>query len=158
MNLVEILGLESALVPKDITGAAQTGTYISLKNYTGVTILITQGAWAGGTPAVTIDQATAVAGTGAKALTIKAYYQKAAVTASTWAKTVVNGATFNLPATASTVTAIDIDASELDASNDFDCLQVKVASPGANADLLSIQYLLRGPKAPQALLNDAKVD
>lgn len=158
MNLVETLGVEAGLAPKDITGAAQTATYISLKNFDGVMVLFHQGAWAGGTPAVTFDQATAIAGTGAKALTIRAFYQKPAVTAGVWTRTAVGASTFNLPATANTVTVVEFDESDLDASGDFDCLQAKVASPGANADLLSISYLLRGPKYPQAILSDAKVD
>lgn len=158
MQTVEKSGIEVAVVPKDITGAVQNGQYISLKNYNHLTVILIQGAWAGGTPAVTLGQAQAVAGTGAKAANLNFYWQKAGLSASVFAKTAVVSNTFNLPATANTVTVLEIDAEELDVTNGFDCVRVSVASPGANADLLSIIYLLKEPRFNGAILPDAKID
>lgn len=158
MQTVEKSGIEVAVVPKDITGAVQNGQYISLKNYNHLTIVIIQGAWAGGTPAVTLGQATAIAGTGAKALAMNNYWQKAGLTASVFAKTAVVANTFNLPATANTVTVIEVDGEELDVANGFDCARVSIASPGANADLLAVLYFLKEPRYNGSVLPDAKID
>jgi hypothetical protein len=66
--LVETRRIEAGCGPVNTTGAAVTGAYVSMKDFNHLTIIIQQGAWAGGTPAVTLKQATAIAGTGAKAL------------------------------------------------------------------------------------------
>jgi hypothetical protein len=158
MKLVERMGFETAIVPKDITGAAQVGDYISLKDYTHVSIRIQQGAWAGGTPAVTLFQATDVAASGEKALGLTKRWTKVGVTGTTFVETAVAADTFNLPAVANTITILEIDAADLDGDNAFDCLTIKVASPGANADLLSADYLLSGARYGQAVMPDAKVD
>lgn len=158
MLLVEQVGIETAAVPKDITGAVTNGQYVSLKNYNHLSIIIKQGAWAGGTPAVTLTQATAIAGTGAKAAPIPYQWQKAGLAASQFVRTAVVSDTFNLPATANTITVLEIDAEQLDSSNDFDCVRVSIASPGANADLLDITYVLSEPRFKQAAALDAKID
>ncbi len=160
MQLVEKSGIESAQVPIDINGAAKNGTFISLKNFNHATVIITQGAWAGGTPAVTARQAQDVAGTAAKTAPLASYWQKAAVTAGQFTKTAIVSNTFNLPATANTVTVLEIDAEELDVTNGFDCFQIQTASPGAVADLLSIVYILSEPRYNGAgtTMPDAKID
>lgn len=158
MKLVELMGMETGVLPKDITGAAQTGDYVSLKNYQHCTIIIQQGAWAGGTPAVTLHQATDVAATAEKALSFTKRWTKVGVTGTTFVETAVTSDTFNLPAVANTINVLEIDADTLDVSGGFDCMTVKVASPGANADLLSITYILAGARYPQAVALDAKVD
>lgn len=158
MNPVEAFGIEVGLLPKDITGAAQVGDYVSLKGYQGCLILLTQGAWAGGTPAVTLTQSTDVAATGEKALSFTKRWTKVGVTGTTWVETAVASDTFNLAAVANTMNAIYVPAASLDADNSFDVLCVKVASPGANADLLSAVYILVGARYAQAAMPDAKVD
>jgi hypothetical protein len=158
MRFIEKNQIEVGVLPKDITGAAQTGTYISLKGYDHVTILIVQGTWAGGTPAVTLHQATAVAGTGEKALAFDKKFDRISDAATTWNETAVVSNTFNLPAATKTVHAIEIDAADLDVTNGFDCLTVKTATPGANADLLTIIYILSGARHPQAAILNAKAD
>jgi len=158
MKLVEYNGYEVAILPKDITGAAQTGDYVSLKHYDHCTIKIYQGAWAGGTPAVTLHQAQDVAATGEKALSFTKRWTKVGVTGTTFVETAVTSDTFNLPATANTINVLEVDAHDLDVNNGFDCLTVKVASPGANADLLFVEYELSGARYKQAVMSDAKVD
>jgi hypothetical protein len=155
---VETIAIEAGAVPVNTTGAAVTGAYVSMKDFSHLTIIIQQGAWAGGTPAVTLKQATAIAGTSAKALSFVNRWTKVALSGTTFVKTAVTGDTFNLPNVANTVNVIEIDAEMLDASNDFDCVGVDIASPGANADLVSVTYLLSGARYPQATLADPKVD
>lgn len=157
-KLVQDGQIETGAVPKDITGAATTGDYVSLRDYGHLTVILQQGAWAGGTPAVTLKQATDVAGTGEKALSFAKRWTKVGITGTVFAETAVVSDTFNLPNVANTINVLEIDAEDLDVANDFDCVRVDVASPGANADLLSIQYILSEPRYAQAETPDPKVD
>ena len=157
-RLVELMGFEVAVLPKDITGAAQVGDYISLKNYQHLTIVIVQGAWAGGTSAVTLTQATAVAGTAEKALAFTKRWTKVGVTGTTFVETAVAANTFDLPNVANTINVIEIDADMLDVNNGFDCVALQTATPGANADLLMALYILHGARYPQRVMLDAKTD
>ena len=138
-------------VPIDTTGAAVTGDYVSLKGYSHLTIVIVKGAWAGGTPAVTLLQATDVSATGAKALSFSKQYAGTALTNDTLTSNAVSSDTFNLTATANEYHVIEVDASSLDVDNGFDCVRVGIASPGANADLICVVYILSGARYPQAV-------
>jgi len=61
--------------PEDLNTGANTSPWISLENYGGGFIVISLGDVAGGTAAVTLDQATDSAGTGTKTLGFTKYYQ-----------------------------------------------------------------------------------
>lgn len=157
-RLIEQLGLECAAVPIDTTGAAVTGDYYCLKYYNHITFIIQQGAWAGGTPAVTLKQATAVAGTGEKALSFLYYWSQVALTGTGYTRTAVTSDTFNLTATANTTTILEVEASDLDLANGFDCVRVGIATPGSNADLIAVFAILSQPRYEQFSPMDAKVD
>lgn len=152
--------IEVAAVPVDTTGAAVAGDWMSMKDYARCTVLIMQGAWAGGTPAVTLKQATAVAGTGTKTLGFTKKVSKVGLTGAVWVAADVTSDTFDLPATANTITAIEVSAESLDTDNGFDCFQVAIASPGANADLIAVAYILSGARYPSDVEETAnpKVD
>ncbi len=154
-NIKVVYGSE----PKNYTGAAGNSDYVSLKNYDRVAIVIQTGAWAGGTAAVTLTQATDVSGSGAKALSFANQwtYQSAGFTVDALAKTAVAGDTFNL-ATANTVHVIEVEASDLDLAGGFDCLRVSIASPGANNDFYGVMIYLHGSRYPQATPPSAIVD
>ena len=158
MNLLECCGIEVAAVPIDTTGAAVTGDYYSMKDYGHITFIITQGAWAGGTPAVTIKQATDVAGTDEKALNLDWYWVQTGLTGTGYTKTAVTSDTFNLAATANRITVIEVEADSLDTTGGFDCVRLGVASPGSNADLISAVAILSQPRYSGATTSDAKVD
>lgn len=157
-NLVENAAIEIGAVPIDTTGAAVTGDYVSMKGFDHLTIIISQGAWAGGTPAVTLKQASDVAGTGEKALSFAWRWTKVALTGTTYTKTAVTSDTFNLPATANTINVLEIDAASLDGDGGFDCVRLAIATPGANADLIAATYILSEPRFAQATISDPKVD
>ena len=159
-TLVETMGIGVAAVPVDTTGAAVTGDYVSLKNYSHLTVIITQGAWAAGTPAVTMKQATDVSNSASdeKALEIDYYWTKTGLTGTAFTKTAITSDTFNLTATANTITVLEIDASDLDSDGGFDCVRLGIASPGANADLISAVYILSGARYSNADMGDAKAD
>lgn len=155
MRSVEESKLIWAMEPKNYTGATSTDKYVSLKDYNHLTVIVLTGAWAGGTAAVTLSQATAVAGTSAKALSFSAYWHDEA-TSGTLVKATVTD-TFNLD-TANKMYVIEVDASSLDMANDFDCVTLSVASPGANADFYGACYVLSEPRYAAATPPNALTD
>ncbi len=156
MLLVERLKVIWANAPANYTGAASTDKYVSLKKYGRILALILTGAWAAGTAAVTLLQATAVAGTGAKALAFDTMWTDTAAT-GTLVKTAVVSNTFNL-AVANAAYVIDIDARTLDLANGFNSVAVDIASPGANADFYSVVYVLGDTRYEQSTPPSALVD
>lgn len=142
--------------PKSYSGAAATAKYISLKDYRHLAIVIQTGAWAGGTAAVTLSQATAVAGTGAKALSFTKQWNDV-TTSGTLVETAVSSDTFTL-GTANKLYVIEVDAASLDINNGFDCVAVLIASPGANADFYGVTYHLSQPRYAGATPPDALTD
>src|SRR5947207_2322392 len=99
-RLVEFAKVIPAAVPINTTGAAVSGDWVNMANYRRCAILIQKGAWAGGTPAVTVNQATDNAGTGSKAVVFDTQYQGTALTADTLTINAVTSNTFNLSAVA----------------------------------------------------------
>lgn len=142
--------------PKNWTGAASTGDYVSMKNFTNLTIFIITGAWAGGTSAITVEQASAVAGTGTKELAFVDYWDDV-TTSGTFVKKAAVSNTFTI-GTANKVYVIEIDARMMDIAGGFDCLTVKGATPGANADFYGVLYLLHGSRYQGAAQPSAIID
>ncbi len=136
-RLIEQVIPETVAVPVNTTGAAQNTTWLSVKDFRRLVFLISQGAWAGGTPAVTLQQAQDSSGTNAKTLAFTTMFQKLNSAAS-WTQNAVASNTFNLPNQANTTTYVEIKDDDLDTNNGFAYVQLQVASPGANADLISI--------------------
>lgn len=145
-----------AAEPKNYTGAAMADKYVSLKNYKRLTILIQTGAWAAGTAAVTLKQATAVAGTSTKALGFAKQFNDE-TTSGTLVETAVTSNTFNI-GTANKLYVIEVDVESLDVQNGFDCVTAAIASPGANADFYGVQYVLSEPRFAQSTPPSALVD
>lgn len=155
MRLCEQSKLLWAVAPANYTGAAATAKYVSLKNYGHATIAIQTGAWAGGTAAVTVEQATDVSGTGTKTLSFTSYWHDE-TTSGTLAEATCSD-TFDLD-TANKLYVIEIDAADLDVANAFDCLSVQIATPGANNDYYSVAYVLSQPRFGSATPPSALVD
>lgn len=131
--------------PANYTGAAIDANYVSLKGYGWCTIVIQTGAWAGGTAAVTLNKATDVAGAGEVPADIDYMYTNDGATATdTLTKTAVANDTFNLD-TANAMYIIEVDPASL---GDYDCIQLAVASPGANNDYHSSVYILSQSRYP----------
>lgn len=166
--LAEVVLPIPAIVPANYTGSAQNGPYCSLKNYNSVVVMFITGAWAGGTAAVTLAQATAVAGTNSKALAYSVDGPGTGPQANLWSNTTsaypltataITSNTWNL-STANTLYFFEVFARSLDISNGFDCFRVAVASPGVNADYYGCWYLFRQPRFAQGgtVLPDPTVD
>lgn len=155
-HLVEEVKILRAAEPKSYSGAAMADAYVSLKNYGVLTIIISTGAWAAGTAAVTLTQASAVAGTGAKALAFTDYWDDVTTT-GTLVKKAASSNTFNL-ATANKTYVIHVDPLTLDIAGGFDCVTLSVASPGANADFYAAHYILGDARYSQATPPSPLVD
>lgn len=134
----------NALSPKDITGAAQTSGWIYLAPSSKVIFVVIQGAWAGGTPALTFEQAQDSAGLNPKALPYEEKYTLAAAVGSKALQVPVVANTSNLLAVAGGITLVEIDSTALDQNNGYKTARVAVATPGANADLLCILAITDG--------------
>lgn len=139
----------------DTTGAAQTGDYASMKGYRHLTVIINSGAVAA-TSAVTLKQATDVAATSEKALTFTEYSVKAGQVANFTDTTC--SSTFDISTTANSLYVIEIDSSELDVDNAFDCVRVNLATPGAAAVLVSVVYVLSEPRYAEDAMPSAITD
>ena len=155
-QLAERMKMIWAVEPKNYTGAANTVKYVTMKGYSNLTIVILTGAWAGGTAAVTVNQATAVAGTSAKALAFTDYWDDK-TTSGTLVKKAATSNTFNLD-TANKMFVIEIDARTLDIAGGFDVVGLAVASPGVNADIYGVAYFLHGGRYQMSTPLDALTD
>jgi len=145
--MFETLHPVQAFVPIDTTGAGQDGDWVHFHNYRQCMIILSQGAWAAGTSAVTVEQAkdNSDSGSVAKALPIEFMYRGTALTDDTYAKTAITSNTFLLPNTANTITFLVVKAGDLDQMNGFTHIRVRTATPGASADLLSGLYIFGDP-------------
>jgi len=156
MRLVENFGIVQAVTPVDFQTAANNGDYVSLKNYAHVTVIVhTSIGTAGDDPVVTLDQAKTVAGGSTKSLLIDEIYHKTGATAlsavGTFTRVTQTAADGYDTATIDgaeneQILIIEVDAAELDTTNDFDCMRVSIADVGGNAQLGSALYILSDPR------------
>lgn len=120
-----------------LTSTLGDTTYVSMKNYRRLQIIIAiaDGTTVTGT-AVTLKQATAIAGTGEKALAFTRMLANTDYAASkTMVETVVTSNTFTTQVVNSkdSVYVIDVDADDLDAANGFDCVRVDCTGHAATS-------------------------
>lgn len=145
-RLVDKVKFVEGLAPR--TPSSSTPDYVSLKNYNHLTILISaDNATTVTGSAITVKQATAVAGTGEKALSFaKAWRNIDTAAADTLAEFAVTSDTFTTDTTdnKNLMYVIEIDADDLDLDNGFDC--VRAGTANATATVLSVVYLLSGPR------------
>jgi len=121
---------EVALAP--IVPSSSTPIYISLKRVQalGVLIIVRNATTVTGS-AITLLQATAVAGTAAKALPFTTYYTRInATTATAWTKATATSDTFTTSTTDSVnhLYFIPIDPASLDTNAGFDCIRLGTAN------------------------------
>ncbi|MGQ3051096.1 MAG: hypothetical protein ACT6S0_04870 [Roseateles sp.] len=146
------LSEQAAFIQATAIGALATtvgdGAYVSLKNYAKVCVVIdvTNATTVTG-GVVTLKQATAVAGTGEKALAFTRMLANIDVAASqTMVETAVSNNTFTTDTTNSKRLRyiIEIDTDQLDVDGNFDCFRVDVASMAAATGTVS--YILWGAR------------
>jgi len=120
-----------------LTSTLGDTTYVSLKGYQRCQIIISiaDGTTVTGST-ITLKQATAVAGTSEKALAFTRMLANTDYAASkTMVETAVTSNTFTTQTTNSkdSLYIIDVDASDLDVANGFDCLRVDGTGHAATA-------------------------
>jgi len=120
-----------------LTSTLGDTTYVSLKNYAKIRILISiaDGTTVTGST-ITLKQATAVAGTGEKALAFTRMLANVDYAASkVMTETAVTANTFTSQTTNSkdSLYIIDVDASSLDVAGGFDCIRVDGTGHAATA-------------------------
>jgi len=136
-----------------LTSTLGDTTYVSLKGYSRaqIIIVIADGTTVTGT-AVTLKQATSVAGAGEKALAFTRMLANTDYAASkTMVETAVTSNTFTTQTTNSkdSVYIIDVDAASLDANNGFDCIRVDCTGHAATAPRgATVVYNLYGARYP----------
>jgi len=149
MLLVENSQIVSGFVPIDLQTGANDGDWISLKNYNHIALILFKAVGtAGDDPTLTIEQATDVAGAGAKALDfVHIYTKQAALLTSVGQFTKVTQAAANTytdltSAELQAIWVIEFNGIDLDVANGFDCLRGRVADIGGNAQLGAMLYVL----------------
>lgn len=120
-----------------LTSTVGDTTYVSLKGYSRLQIIISiaDGTTVTGST-ITLKQATAVAGTGEKALAFTRMLANTDYTTSkTMVETAVTSNTFTTQTTNSkdSLYIIDVDATSLDTANGFDCVRVDGTGHAATA-------------------------
>jgi hypothetical protein len=120
-----------------LTSTLGDTTYVSMKGYRRLQIIISiaDGTTVTGT-AVTLQQATAIAGTGEKPLAFTRMLANTNYAASkAMVETAVSNNTFTTQTTNSrdSVYIIDVDADDLDVAGGFDCVRVDATGHAATA-------------------------
>ena len=163
-NIVEKMQICTGFVPVDMQTGANNGDWVSMKNYGRCAIVVFKAAGtAGDDPTVTVKQANDVSGTNAKALNFTRVDSKEGTLTSigqftTTTQAAGNTYTNDTLAEKQAIIVIDIKAEDLDADNDFDCVQVSIADTGTNAQLGCALYLLHEPRYGSGTLASAIVD
>ena len=161
---VERTQVVAGFVPVDMQAGANDGDWIALKNFKSCAVIFFKAAGtAGDDPTLTIEQATDVAGAGAKALDFTTIHVKQGTLASIGQFTEITQAASNTytEATSAEVQAIWVvtfGVSELDVNNSFSAIRGRVANIGGNAQLGALLYLLTEPREAKATLDSAIVD
>jgi hypothetical protein len=137
-----VVGLH-AVVP-----STSTPKYVSMKDYRHLTAIVSfKNATTVTGSAVTLKQATAVAGTGEKALAFtKMWANLDDATSVALTETTVTSDTFTTLTTNSKTGfyIIEVDADDLDVDNSFDC--VRVGTGDATAATIEVTYILSCPR------------
>ncbi len=127
-RLIDHVKTVMGCAPAALTSTAGDGDYVSLKNFAKlrITLAVLNGATVtGGT--ITLKQASAVAGTGEKALSFsKMFANLDCAAGDTMTETAVTSDTFTTNTTNSKqlLYVIEVDASSLDIANGFDCVRI----------------------------------
>jgi len=162
-NLAEELQLAAAVVPVNLATGANDGDWVSLKHYNHCSVIVFKGAGSvTEAPTITMEQATAVAGTNAKALTFTRIDKKQSqdlFTSGQFTKvTQTAAATFTETSlgTDAAIIVIDFNAEDLDVEGGFDCLRARIADVGTTAQVGAVLYLLSGSRygPPQSAIVD----
>jgi len=155
----------SGFVPV-VSGSATDGDYVSFKHYNRCSVIYFGAAGtAGDDPTLTFDQATAVAGTGTKPLTVidTVYIKAGADLTAVGVNTLVTqtaAATYTnaTHAEIQKIYQIDVTAEDLDVAGGFDCMRCTIADVGTTDQLSAMLYIMSEPRYGESILLSAIVD
>lgn len=142
--LIDHLHVVEGLNP--VTPSTSTPDYVSLKDVEAMEVLIhVKNATTVTGSAITLKQATAVAGTSEKALPFTTYFSLTDTGAADvpWVKQTAVSNTFTTFTTNSknAIYRIPVDPASLDAANNFDC--VRAGTGDGTATTITVLYLLK---------------
>ncbi len=151
MRLVEMFKFVNGLTMT--VPSTSTPQYVSFKDWRHCTIVIKcKNATTVTGSAITLKQATAIAGTAEKALAFTKMWANTDLGAApdTLTETAVASNTFTANATnnKNLKYVIEVDAAELDGSNGFDCL--RVGTGDATAQTVDVEYIMSQPRYASA--------
>ena len=156
--LVENAKIVSGLAP--IVPSTSSTDWVSMKNYDRCTVIIlADNATTVTGSAITMDQATAVAGTGSKTLSFDTVWANIDTGATdTLVETAVVSDTFTTDTTnaKNLMYVIEVKASDLDVANSYDCFQVNLAT--AVSSIMSVCFILWNSRYSSATPPSAIVD
>lgn len=145
-KFTEVNKIVTGLSP--IVPSTSTPDYVVMENYRKLTAIITvTNATTVTGSAITLKQATAVAGTGEKALAFTSVLANTDTDASDLlTATAVTSSTFTTDDTNSKnlIYVVEIDASDLDTAKGFNC--VRVGTGDATSATVSVVYILSEPR------------
>ncbi|RWQ16099.1 hypothetical protein [Mesorhizobium sp.] len=156
-HILEKLQIAAGFVPVSMA-TAPTEDWVSLKNFGRMAIVFFKAAGtAGDDPTLTLEQATAVAGTGAKALNftridVKQGADLFAIGEFTTIAQAANTYTEATSAEAQAIWVLDVKAEDLDVDGGFDCIRASISDIGTNAQLGCLLYLGHEPRYAKAPL------
>lgn len=156
--MVEQAKMVTGLAP--ITPSSSTPDYVSLKGYGKMTaVILVDNATTVTGSAITLKQATAVAGTGEKALAFTSVHANTDTAAGdALTATTVSSNTFTTDSTnaKNLMYVVEIEETDLDIDNGFDC--VRVGTGDATNAVVSVLYILwpakYGKGTPQTAITD----
>lgn len=162
-DFAEQVQVVAAFVPVDLAGGAQTGDWVSLKNYERCTVILFKAAGAAGEDAtITLEEAQDVSGTGAQNLAVidKVYQKQGTLNAVAEFSAVTQTAAATYIDTDSGenqgIYAFDVQSEEL--SDGFTSLRISTDDPGVTAQLAGALYLLWPARYGEQALPSAIAD
>ena len=138
------------------TNLALTADYISMKNVISATVILTFTNAAAFANVISLYQATAVAGTGKKALAkaCPVFYNED-VAASDALTRGTSAVAYTLTADIKNKKVIfEVDAEKLDVANNFDCLTVGIDASSEATNFVNVEYILRKRYPAATVLTD----
>lgn len=141
------------------TGGA-AADYVSMKNYNHLTVIVGLAPASGtDTAAITLKQASDVAGTGEKALAFtRAWRCPASSSVDTLTETTYASSITTSAVAALELFVLEVDGADLDVAGGFDCVRADVTDPGAVSTPAYVLYILGESRYGQATPPSAIVD
>ncbi len=160
MRLIDTTKIVTGIAPVAMATTAGDADYVSMKGFQHLAIVLSvKNATTVTGCAVTLKQASAVAGTGEKALAFdKVWVNTDAGASDTLVETAVTSNTFTTDTTNSKdlLYVMEIEADDLDVANSFDCVRLDGLLMAAAVG--SVTYILSGSRYASGLAVSAITD